>query len=156
MRVLVDTNIVLDVLLNRTEFLELFSTVLKRLWERRYHGFVAATTLTNIYFIVRRATRKTEDAMMAVDKTLQWCEVAPVNRKVLDTAKNSNMQDFEDAVQAAAARDIGIDVVVTRDKAGFKTPVYGCTQRENFWRRFRRAVDIRIIQAHRGISAGCN
>ena len=120
MRVLIDTNIILDVLLNRTEFLELSSTVLKRIWERQYRGFVAATTLTNIYFIVRRATRKTGDAMAAVNKTLQWCEVAPVNRKVLDIARFSDMQDFEDAVQAAAALDIGIDLIITRDKSGFK------------------------------------
>jgi len=39
MRVLVDTNIILDVLLNRAEFLEASSTVLKRLWERQYHRF---------------------------------------------------------------------------------------------------------------------
>jgi predicted nucleic acid-binding protein len=120
MRVLIDTNIILDVLLNRTEFLELSSTVLKRLWEQQYRGFVAATTLTNIYFIVRRATRKADDAMMAVNKTLQWCEVAPVNRKVLDTARFYDMQDFEDAVQAAAAREIDIDLIVTRDKSGFQ------------------------------------
>ena len=57
--------------------------------------------------------------MMAVNKTLQWCEVAPVNRRVLDVARSSGMYDFEDAVQAAAAQDFGIDIVVTRDKAGF-------------------------------------
>ena len=120
MRVLIDTNIILDVFLNRAEFCELSATVLKRIWERQYRGFVAATTLTNIYFIVRRATRKTGDAMAAVNKTLQWCEVAPVNRKVLDMARFSDMQDFEDAVQAAAARDIGIDLIITRDKSGFE------------------------------------
>ena len=62
---------------------------------------------------------KTEEALLAVDKTLEWCEVAPVNRKVLDEARFANMSDFEDAVQAAAAKNSGIDSVVTRDKAGF-------------------------------------
>ena len=57
--------------------------------------------------------------MTAINKTLQWCEVAPVNRKVLDAARFSGMPDFEDAVQAAAAQDFGIDIVVTRDKTGF-------------------------------------
>ena len=93
--------------------------MLKRLWVRQDHGFVVATTLTNIYFIVRRATGKTDEAMRAVDKTLQWCEVAPVTRKVLDAARFSGMKDFEDAVQATAAQDCDIDIVVTRDKSGF-------------------------------------
>ena len=119
MRVLIDTNVILDVLLNRLEFLEFSAAVLKRLWERQFRGYVAATTLTNIYFIVRRATRNTEVAMTAVDKTLQWCEVAPVNRRVLDAARFADMNDFEDAVQAAAAKSAGIDIVVTRDKTGF-------------------------------------
>ena len=119
-RVLLDTNIILDVLLNRTEFLESSSAVLKSLLKRKYRGFVAATTLTNINYIVRKATGKTETALLAVDKTLEWCEVALVNRKVLDEARFANMQDFEDAVQAAAAKNCGINTVVTRDKLGFQ------------------------------------
>jgi len=119
MRVLIDTNIILDVVLNRQEFLEVSSTVIKLLLEQKYRGFVAATTLTNIYYIVRRVSGKPEEALTAVNKTLAWCEVAPVNRKVLDTARFSGMKDFEDAVQAAAAQDFGIDIVITRDKTGF-------------------------------------
>jgi len=119
MRVLMDTNVILDVLLNRKEFLEVSSAVIKLLLERKYRGFVAATTLTNVYYVVHRATKKKDEAMIAVNKTLQWCEVATVNRRVLDVARLSCMKDFEDAVQAAAAQDFGIDIVVTRDKAGF-------------------------------------
>ena len=119
MRVLIDTNIVLDVLLNRQAFLGHSMAVLKTLLERKYRGFVAATTLTNMYYIVRRETGKTDEALTAVNKTLQWCEVAPVNRRVLDAARASGMKDFEDAVQAAAASDYGINTVVTRDKKGF-------------------------------------
>ena len=119
MRVLIDTNIVLDVLLNRKEFLATSTAVIKLLGERKFRGFVAATTLTNVYYIVRRVSGKPEEAMTAVNKTLQWCEVAPVNRRVLDKARSSGMKDFEDAVQAAAAQNFGIDIVVTRDKTGF-------------------------------------
>ena len=118
-RVLLDTNIILDVLLNRKEFLEASSSVLESLVTRRYRGFVAATTLTNMYYIVRRVSGKTEEALTAVNKTLSWCEIAPVNRRVLDDARSANMKDFEDAVQVAAAQNIGIDIVVTRDKTGF-------------------------------------
>ena len=119
-RVLLDTNIILDVLLNRTKFLESSSAILKYLLKRKYRGFVAATTLTNINYIVHKATGKTEEALSAVDKALEWCEIAPVNRKVLDDARFANMPDFEDAVQAAAAKNYGIDTVVTRDKLDFQ------------------------------------
>jgi len=118
MRVLIDTNIVIDVVLKRPEFFESSFAVLKLLRERKYRSFVAATTLTNMYFIVRKAAGKTE-AMLAVDKTLNWCKVAPVNYRVLDAARFANMKDFEDAVQTAAAKHFGIDTIVTRDKEGF-------------------------------------
>jgi len=67
MRVLIDTNIVIDVVLKRPEFFESSFAVLKLLRGRKYRSFVAATTLTNMYFIVRKAAGKTE-AMLAVDK----------------------------------------------------------------------------------------
>jgi len=118
-RVLIDTNIVLDVLLNRKDFLEDSTAVIKLLVKQKFRGFVAATTLTNVYYIVCRATRNTDDAVTAVDKILQWCEVAPVNRRVLVAARVAGMPDFEDAVQVVAAQDFGIDIVVTRDKTGF-------------------------------------
>ena len=118
-RVLLDTNILLDVLLNRQEHLKVSSAVLKLLLEQKYRGFVAATTLTNMYYIVRRVSGKPEEALTAVNKTLAWCAVAPVNGRGLDVARYSGMKDFEDAVQAAAASDFGIDMVVTRDKTGF-------------------------------------
>ena len=103
MRVLIDTNIVIDVVLKRTDFFDSSFAVLKLLRERKYRGFVAATTLTNMYFIVRKAAGKA-GAMPAVDKTLQWCEVAPVDYRVLDAALFANMKDFEDAVQTADCR----------------------------------------------------
>jgi predicted nucleic acid-binding protein len=117
-RVLIDTNVMLDILLNRKEFFESSVAVLKLLVERKYRRFVAATTLTNMYYIVCKLSGKPDEALSAVNKTLEWCEVAPVNRKVLDEARFSMMSDFEDAVQAAAAKDFGIDTVITRDKSG--------------------------------------
>jgi len=131
-RVLIDTNIILDVLLNRQEFLEASTAVLRPLLERKYRGFVAATTLTNMYYIVRRVSGKPEEALAAVNKTLAWCAVAPVNRKVLEVARSSGMPDFEDAVQAAAAQDFGIDIVVTRDKSGFHDTVLKVYSPEEF------------------------
>ena len=118
MRVLIDTNILLDVLLNRQEFVGTSVAVLRPLLQRKFRGFVAATTLTNMYYIVRRVSGK-QEALATVDKTLAWCAIASVNRRVLGVARSSGMTDFEDAVQAAAAQDFGIDIVVTRDKTGF-------------------------------------
>lgn len=112
---LIDTNVVLDVLLNRTEHLEHSTSVLESLRDGKYRGFVAATTLTNIFYIVRKLAGK-QAAMKAVNKIMEMFEVVPVNRKVLDEARSGERVDFEDAVQASAAKDYGLEIVVTRDK----------------------------------------
>ena len=119
MNVLIDTNIILDIVLNRAEFFDTSSSVLKQARERKMSVFVAATSLTNIYYIVRKERKSAEAALTAVNRTLEWCKVAPVNYRVLDIARFANMKDFEDAVQTAAAKDFGIDTVITRDKEGF-------------------------------------
>jgi len=119
MKILLDTNILLDIVLNRAEFFDVSASVLKLVREQQIRGFVAATSLTNIYYIVRKERKSTEAALTAVNKTLEWCKVAPVNYRVLDIARFADMKDFEDAVQVAAARDVSIDIVVTRDTKGF-------------------------------------
>jgi predicted nucleic acid-binding protein len=119
MRVLIDTNIILYIVLNRAEFFDISSSVLKLAREQKICGFITATSLTNIHYIVRKERKSAEAALTAVNRTLEWCKVAPVNHRVLDAARHSGMLDFEDAVQATAAKDVGIDTVVTRDKLGF-------------------------------------
>ena len=58
MNVLIDTNIILDIVLNRTEFFGISASVLKLVREQKIHGFVAATSLTNIYYIVRKERKR--------------------------------------------------------------------------------------------------
>ena len=49
----------------------------------------------------------------------QTLRILPVIRETIRVALDSGMDDFEDAVQAAAAQDFGVEIVVTRDKKGF-------------------------------------
>ncbi|WNZ46205.1 hypothetical protein Q2T42_30920 [Leptolyngbya boryana CZ1] len=66
-------------------------------------GYVATTTLTDIFYISRRHTRSIEQARQAVSETLTAMMVCPVDRVVLDSAFNSGVLDFEDAVQIFSA-----------------------------------------------------
>ncbi|MCU0552510.1 MAG: PIN domain-containing protein [Leptolyngbya sp. Prado105] len=119
MRILFDTNILLDAILRREPFTADAAFLIRAVGADQIKGFVSATTLTDIYYVVRRQTKSVEMAMNAVTDILDIMEVCTVDRHVLEQAILSNQSDFEDAVQIACAIAFGLDAIVTRDVAGF-------------------------------------
>jgi predicted nucleic acid-binding protein len=118
MQVLIDTNVILDAILQRGEFSRLARLLVRKHEEKLFQGFVSAAAITDVYFIVDKE-RKREFALLAVKKVVRMLTVVPVNLAIIESAFELPMDDFEDAVQAATAQDFGIDIVVTRDKTGF-------------------------------------
>jgi predicted nucleic acid-binding protein len=119
MRVLVDTNIVLDYLIEREPFMEDADALFETIASGQIQGYVAATTLTNIFYIVRRQTRSIERASLAVTETLTAMQICSVDRDILEAAFASNLRDFEDAVQLACAIAEDLDAIITRNPQDF-------------------------------------
>ncbi|MGK7924566.1 MAG: PIN domain-containing protein [Spirulina sp.] len=119
MRVLIDTNIVLDFLLEREPFFQDADLLFQAIASGRVVGYVTATTLTDIFYIARRQTQNIEQARQAVSQTLIAMEICPVNRSILESAFASGLADFEDAVQIACANDRRLEAILTRDPRGF-------------------------------------
>jgi len=118
MRVLIDTNVVLDFLQERQPFVNDAARLFARIDAGEIEGFIAATTITNIYYIVRRAAGM-ESAQNAIAQVLSDLNICPVDRDVLEQAIKLNFRDFEDAVQYACGVVHSVDVIVTRDVSGF-------------------------------------
>ncbi|MEH1999566.1 type II toxin-antitoxin system VapC family toxin [Nostoc sp.] len=119
MKVLIDTNIVLDFLLEREPFFQDAELLFQEIDSGRVVGYVTATTLTDIFYISRRQTRSIEQARQAVSETLTAMVICAVNRAILESAFGSGLADFEDAVQIASAIAQGLDAILTRDTQGF-------------------------------------
>jgi predicted nucleic acid-binding protein len=118
-RVLIDTNVVLDVLLDRAPFADAAAQVFALVEESRIEGFLCATTLTTIDYLLGQVldpagTRK------AVQQLLDLFEIAPVNRPVVEQALRSDIPDFEDGVLEQAARLVNVDAIATRNLTDFK------------------------------------
>jgi predicted nucleic acid-binding protein len=118
-RVLIDTNIVLDFLLQREPFFQDAEQLFEAINANHVIGYMTATTLTDIFYIARKHTSSVESARQAVSETLAAMSICPVNRAVLEAAFNSGWGDFEDAVQLFAAIAQGLDAITTRDVKGF-------------------------------------
>ncbi|MGB3311876.1 MAG: PIN domain-containing protein [Nodosilinea sp.] len=109
MRVLIDTNIVLDFLLQREPFSQNAELLFQTIDEGEIVGYITATTLTDIFYIARRHTRSVEQARQAVSAMLTAMMICPVDRVVLESAFNSGLVDFEDAVQIFSAATQGLE-----------------------------------------------
>ena len=97
MRILFDTNVVLDVLLDRKPFSLASAKLFSKVESGELSGYVCATTITTIHYLARKAIGL-ESAAQEIEKLMKLFEIAPVNRAVLDSALSSGFSDFEDAV----------------------------------------------------------
>lgn len=118
MRVLFDTNVVLDVLLARAPHVATATTLLDRVAAKSLDGLLGATTLTTIHYLAGKVVGA-RAAQGHVRTLLGLFEVAPVTRAVLTDALDLRLADYEDAVLHEAARHAGAEAIVTRDSKGF-------------------------------------
>lgn len=118
MNVLFDTNVVLDVLLEREGFVDAAAKLFALVDSGRIRGSVCATTLTTIFYIAAKdfGQRRARDQVHGL---LGLFEVAPVDRDVLDGALDIDFSDYEDAVLHEAARAAGATAIVTRNRRDF-------------------------------------
>jgi len=117
-KVLIDTNVILDVLLKREEFFTDSQQVLSLARHGIVQGALCATTITTIDYLATRALGQSAGSR-AIRVLLDEYEIAPVDGLVLRRALGYEFDDFEDAVIHAAAVEIDSDAIVTRDQAGF-------------------------------------
>lgn len=119
MRILFDTDVILDLLLDREPFNTTAAWLINRVHTDKLEGLISATTLTTIFYLARKVVGSKE-ARGQVEDLLKIFQVAPVNRAVLEAALALSIKDYEDAVQHASAEFAGAEGIVTRNVTDFK------------------------------------
>jgi len=120
MKLLLDTNVLLDVLAKREPFYDDSASIWAYVEAGRAEGVVSAISFNNVYYIVRRFSNRPK-AIRAVETLSQLFQVAPVNARVIQKAIASSIKDFEDAIQWASDTEVGIDRIITRNTQDFPT-----------------------------------
>lgn len=118
MRILFDTNIVLDVLLERQPFVHEAALLFDLTVREEIGGLLGATSITTLYYLAAKEGTQTK-ARENIQELLRLFEVAAVNRRVLEAAATSGFDNFEDAVLHEAAHVAGADGIVTRNAMDF-------------------------------------
>jgi predicted nucleic acid-binding protein len=126
LKLLLDTTIVLDLLLDRMPFSDFAAELFSNVEEGTIIGYLCGTTITTVYYLTAKTVGAAK-AEVEIKKLLNLFEVAPVNRHVLEAALVAEFNDFEDAVIHEAACHVGAEALVTRNQKDFKKsriPVY--------------------------------
>ncbi len=74
--------------------------------------------MTDLFYIARRS-KDIPTAFSCIDRVLAALEILPVDAALLRVARASSGNDFEDNVQIACAKAAALDIIITRDTAGF-------------------------------------
>ncbi len=130
MKVLFDTNIILDLLLDRKPFSEHASFLISRVERSEIDGFLCATTITTIHCLLTKYLDKRK-SIESIHSIMALFEIAPVNRLVIENALESKFSDFEDSVLHESARHAGAEYIITRNIKDFKKsgiPVFTPTE----------------------------
>lgn len=118
MRVLLDTNIILDIALKRDPHFKDSANVFKKIDNKKIHGFVTATTITDIYYISKR-DRGHQITINFISNLIEIIDVIGVDREVIVEALESPLTDFEDAVQSVSSQLNDIEFIITRNQKDF-------------------------------------
>lgn len=118
MRVLIDTNIILDVLCSRQNFVETSSKIFKLCEIGKIEGYVSALTIPNIVYIMRKELdpEKIKDILERLSLIFT---IADLRADDIKKAAYLNFKDYEDALQSVCASRIKANFIVTRNIKDF-------------------------------------
>lgn len=136
MRIMIDTNIFIDVLLDRAPLADSSAQVLSLSENHQVDGFVSASCITDIFYIIRRATHSTETAYQATGKVLEIVKVCPVTNQEILEAYQKHAKDFEDCLLTVCAKKIQCECIITRNKKDFEEFDFQLFTPEEFLEKF--------------------
>jgi len=121
MEILIDTNVVLDWLLDREPFVEQANQIMRYCVRGKVKGYLASHSILNIFYITRGAfdtEKRKEIALMLCDK---FNVIGLDKQMIIESLGNKNWDDLEDGLQILCAVAEGLDYIITRDPKGFET-----------------------------------
>ena len=133
MRIMLDTNVILDVLLQREPFHEAGKRVMELAQYAEIEEYVSASAVTDIFYIAHRALRDVALVSDMLQRLFSFVGVVTVSAREIQGALDLAWDDFEDAVQYSAARSENMDAIITRDAQGYSQGAIPVYRPDEFW-----------------------
>ena len=126
MKILFDTNVILDVMLLREPFSQSSTLLLAAVENKNLEGYICPTTITTIHYLYSKV-KGNKEAKKQIKGLLQIFKVSQIDKVTLESALESKFEDYEDSVLHESALRKGLDGIVTRNAKDFrnsKLPIY--------------------------------
>ena len=135
LKVYVDTNIFLDAILNRDN--NVSKEVLFFLEEKNFEIILNNISIINIHYFASK-DKNMNNIMVKkhINLFLDEYTIFSAEREILQTALNSNFDDFEDGIQYFCAKSIGADFITTNDKKGFLDSTLDVITSKDFYNEY--------------------
>jgi len=125
-KILFDTNIILDIFLARQPFIKNAAELFAKVEQGELVGILGATTITTLYYLISKQLGK-KQTKQVIEKLINLFNIGSVNHLVLRTSLALDFPDYEDTVLYQVALHNKAKGIVTRDRRGFSKgilPVY--------------------------------
>lgn len=119
MRIFVDTNVVVDFLTHRPDFYEPAASIFQLVKEDAVSCIVSSLTIVNCAYLMRKIYGK-QGILKKLSLFMHMLDISPIDQNVIARAMQSGPYDFEDAVQYQSSLVEQADLIITRDKKGFR------------------------------------
>lgn len=118
MKVLIDTNIILDVLCNRKDFYNDSLTIFKLCETKKITGYISTLTIANIIYIMKKELDSAKIAKI-LDNLSMIFNIVDLTKNDLKYACTLDFKDYEDAIQSAQALRLELNYIITRNIKDF-------------------------------------
>ncbi len=118
MKVLLDTNIIIDDALEREPFWNTSEQLLSIIEKGQIEAYISASTFSDLYYIIRKA-RGRNWTLTYLNQLVTFCQIATINQPMIIMALTTNFKDFEDAIQYSTAVLNQLDAIITRNCQDF-------------------------------------
>ena len=136
MKILIDTNVIIDYLADRIPFADHAEQVLTLCQSSGVTGLVTANAITDIYYVVHKVVgrEKTLEAIRTLCSTL---DITDVGRADILNALELELSDFEDALTAQCAKRVKAEYIVTRDISDYSNSPVPAIEPAAFLEQFK-------------------
>ncbi len=118
-KLLVDTNVVLDILTRREEFYREAQDLFTLSDKGKVSLYVSSLTFANTYYLLSKQY-KAADARKILTRFKVLVNILAMDDKIIELSLASEFSDFEDAIQYYTAIENEIEIIITRNKKDFK------------------------------------
>lgn len=120
MVILVDTNVILDIFMNREPYVEEARMIMTKCAEREVIGYLAAHSIPNLFYILRKEYSQQERRKL-IRNLCDVFRISDLNiEKIISAVENEAFSDLEDCLQEECAVEAMADYIVTRNPNDYK------------------------------------